>query len=134
MSEIMPRQNLAAWSVGQADAVLAHHLLVILVDAGADRLDELEPFGLRHQIVSPHHRRHHHVGLRDPCGVFVGLPDLEVGNAGAAGRKAGGHLVSAVGEADVELVFAGQHVEPSCRDRGSSSHFAAAVKPTRPTR
>ena len=48
-----------------------------------------------------------------PRGILVGLPGLEVGNAGAARREAGGHLVGAVGEADVELVFGWKHVEPS---------------------
>ena len=34
-----------AGRIGEADAVLAKQLLVVLVDAGADRLDELEPLG-----------------------------------------------------------------------------------------
>ena len=58
-----------AGGVGEADAVRAEHVLVVLVDAGADRLDELEPLGLRHQLVLPHHRDDHHVGLRQLRGV-----------------------------------------------------------------
>jgi hypothetical protein len=138
MSEIIPRQSLAAWvapgvdtplegedqrhgvlrhrvgidagGVGEADVVRAQHLLVVLIDAGADRLDELEALGGGRHLVLPHHGDHHHVGLGDPRGHVLGLPHLEMGDAGVARRKAAGHLVGAMGKADVEAVFWWEHV------------------------
>ena len=46
-------------------------------------------------------------------GILVGASRPGMGDAGAARREAVGHLVGAVGEADVELVFGWKHVEPS---------------------
>ena len=102
------RVRIDAGGVGEADAVRAEDIAVVLVDAGADRLYELEPLGLWDEIVLPHHRHHHHVGLGQRRGKRLGRLDLDMGNAGAARGEPVGHAIGGMGKADLELVFGGK--------------------------
>ena len=87
----------------------AQQVLIVLVDAGADRLDELEVAGDVDLLVAPHHRHDQHVRVRQRLRQLIGVEHLQVADAGGAGREALGHAVGAVGKADGELVFGRKH-------------------------
>ena len=79
-----------AGGVGEADAVRAQHVLVVLVDAGADRLDELELLGAADQLVLPHHRHDQHVGIRQRAAAScVGAAHLDMARCRCRARRSG---------------------------------------------
>ncbi len=60
------RAGIDAAGARQPHAVLRERLARKLVGAGADRLDEAQPFRSRQEVVAPEPRDHQHVGLGDP--------------------------------------------------------------------
>ena len=81
---------------------------VILVGAGADRLDELQlacDFG---EFVAPHHGDDHHVGLWNARLELVKGAHLEMGDIRIAPGELLGHAIGGVGKADGEFVPRGE--------------------------
>jgi hypothetical protein len=99
------RARIHALRARKPDARGFERLALILVGAGADRLDEFELRRARDQIVAPHHRDADHVRVRDAHGQFFQRIDLVVLDAGVARREAVGHAVGDVCEADRQVVL-----------------------------
>ena len=104
------RLRVHAGGAGEADAVRAQHVLVVHVDAGADRLDELELLGDARQLVLPQHGDHEHIRFRQLPEQLFRRAHLDVGDARIAQREALGQAVGAMGKANLEAVFGGQHL------------------------
>ena len=115
----------------KADAGGLERLALILVGAGADRLDELELRRARDQVVAPHPGNADHVGIRDAHGELLGRVHLEMPDAGVARRKALGHAVGHMGKADGEVVLS---AETPCVAPAPSSGRLATIPAPEPSR
>ena len=116
-----------AGGAGEAYAACAQHVLVVLVDAGADRLDELEVAWRCRQLVLPHHRDDEHVGLGEMLGQLLGGSAPEGGAMPVSRRRETlGHAVGAMRKADPEPVLAGSMDEAPYRS-GDLEHAQREV-------
>jgi hypothetical protein len=84
----------------QAYAALANEIAVVLIETGADRLDELQITRDGDELVAPHHGDDDDMGLGNACLEFVERVHLEVGDARTALGEPLGHAVGRVGETD----------------------------------
>ena len=76
------RLGVDALRAGEPDAGGGERVAIVLVGAGADRLDEGEPRRARDELVAPHHRHAQHVEFAEPRVKLVEGADLEMADAG----------------------------------------------------
>jgi hypothetical protein len=123
------RAGIDAAGARQPHAVLAKRLARELIGAGADRLDEAKPLGVRQEIVAPQAGDHQHVGLADPLRQHGAVAHLEAGDAGAEGDEALLQLIGHMREADRQLVLGREHDAPrkARRPQGRGAARAGAA-------
>jgi len=93
---------IAALGAGEAHAGRSELLLVELVGAGADRLDETQLTQSVEDLVAPEARDHQHVGFQRTGLEIVEIANLEAGRRSVAGEVFVTQLIGRMGEADGE--------------------------------
>ena len=93
-----------AGSTGEADAVRAQDVAVVLVDAGADRLDELELLAMS-TCSFFHSMETTSTSASGSCRAQLSGERTSRGDAGIAPREPLGDAIGAMGKADGEMIF-----------------------------